>query len=358
MQTFKQSVALLDASHPGLELRLSANDADRAVVIALPIPAVHTPKLAPVAADASAASADEYARRLRRHLMPFPITPSRVASQRPGAGVSTMKLRFHAAAALFSLVGVTAARADSAPASAVTGNVAVTTDYMFRGLTQTWGRPAIQGGADYASPDGFAAGFWGSSISERSYPGGAMELDLYANYGQSINSDWSWRAGLYGYVYPGANLEQAGLASRSLNTLEANAALTWKQVTLKYNRALTDYFGVDTEQGYTGDSKGTDYLQLDVTIPLNDTWSLAFHAGHTHYTTTLAAPLANGARNPGYSDLGGTLKVQLNRHWSLSGGVTCASDADFYRRTSSFLNASDTRNVGGTRGFTMLQGTF
>ena len=59
---------------------------------------------------------------------------------------------------------------------------------------------------------------------------------------------------------------------------------------------------MDTEQGYTGDSKGTDYLQLDASLPLADAWSLALHAGHTHYTTALATPLANGARNPSYSD--------------------------------------------------------
>ncbi len=248
--------------------------------------------------------------------------------------------------------------AHSAPADDISGNVAVTSDYMFRGLTQTWGRPAIQGGADYANPNGFAAGFWGSSISERSYPGGAMELDLYASYGQAIDSDWSWRAGIYGYVYPGANLDQAGLPSRSLNTAEANVALSWKQFTLKYNRSLTDYFGVDTEQGYRGDSKGAGYLQLDAAIPLIDAWSLALHAGHTHYTTTLMAPLANGARDPGYSDFGATLKYQMAAHWSLSAGVAYATNADFYRRTSSFLDAGDTRNVGGSRGFVMLQGSF
>lgn len=245
-----------------------------------------------------------------------------------------------------------------ATATPFSGNVALSSDYMFRGLTQTWGRPAIQGGADYANPNGFAAGFWGSSISERSYPGGAMELDLYASYGHAINRDWSWRAGLYGYVYPGANLDQAGLPSRSLNTVEANVALSWKQFTLKYNHSLTDYFGVDTGQGYRGDSKGTGYLQLDAAFPLNDTWSLALHAGHTHYTTTLVTPLANGARDPGYSDLGVTLKYQLAASWSLSAGFTYATNADFYRRTASFLDASDTRNVGGSRGFVMLQGNF
>lgn len=240
----------------------------------------------------------------------------------------------------------------------VTGNVALASDYMFRGLTQSWGRPAIQGGADYTNPNGFAAGFWGSSISERSYPGGAMELDLYASYGQAIDSDWSWRAGIYGYVYPGANLDQAGLASRSLNTVEANVALSWKQVTLKYNHSLTDYFGVDTEQGYRGDSKGTGYLQLDAAFPLSEAWSLALHAGHTRYTTTLVTPLASGARDPSYSDVGATLKYQMAAHWSLSAGLTHATNADFYRRTASFLNAGDSRDVGGSRGFVMLQGSY
>ena len=62
-----------------------------------------------------------------------------------------MKLRYlTASAALLSLVCAGAA-AQQAPANPVTGNVAVTSDYMFRGLTQTWGRPAIQGGADRKS---------------------------------------------------------------------------------------------------------------------------------------------------------------------------------------------------------------
>ncbi|MDW2982618.1 TorF family putative porin [Rhodanobacter sp. KK11] len=248
--------------------------------------------------------------------------------------------------------------ASGMPASNVSGNAALASDYLFRGLTQSWGRPAIQGGADYADPAGFAAGFWASSVSERSYPGGAMELDLYASYGQAINRDWSWRAGIYAYVYPGANLDHAGLPSRSLNTAEANVALSWKQFTLKYNRALTDYFGVDTEQGYRSDSRGTGYLQLDATFALGDAWSLALHAGHTHYTTRLATPLADGARDPGYSDVGVTLKYQVATHWSLSAGLSYATNADFYRRTASFLDASDTRNVGGLRGFVMLQGSF
>jgi uncharacterized protein (TIGR02001 family) len=261
-------------------------------------------------------------------------------------------------AATLCITGI--AHADNAASSPVAGNFAVTSDYMFRGLTQTWDRPAIQGGADYTAASGFAAGFWGSSISQRTYSGAAMELDLYASYGRTFGHDWSWRAGLYGYVYPGGNLDHANphLPSRSFDTLEANVALGWKGFTLKYNRALTDYFGANAEEGYLGNSRGTGYLQLDAALPLHDAWSLMLHAGHTRYTTMLAASLANGARNPGYSDFGATLKYQLAAHWSLSGGVTHATNAAFYRRTASLMNPDEVLDVGGTRGFLMLQGTF
>lgn len=263
-----------------------------------------------------------------------------------------------ATATLLCLGGTQAARAADASVATVTGNLAMVSDYMFRGLTQTWGHPAVQGGTDLALSNGLAAGFWGSAISANSDPGGSMELDLYASYGAAINGDWSWRAGLYGYAYPGANLDKAGLPSRSLDTGEANAALGWKQFTLKYNYALTDYFGSDLEQGYRGGSSGTSYTQLDAAFPFAGTWSLALHAGYTHYATALAAPNAYGARNPAYADFGATLKNQFAAHWSASVGVTHATNRRFYGHTGSFANANDVRDVGGTRGFAMLQGTF
>ena len=53
----------------------------------------------------------------------------------------------------------------TAPVAAqeVTGNVALTTDYIFRGVTQTDGGPAISGGFD-VDADGFYVGVWGSSV--------------------------------------------------------------------------------------------------------------------------------------------------------------------------------------------------
>ena len=241
---------------------------------------------------------------------------------------------------------------------AITANVAVASDYVFRGITQTWGHPAIQGGADLSMKNGLAAGFWASNISDRSYPGGAMELDLYANYGASFNDDWSWRVGLYGYVYPGGNLGEAKprLAPRSFNTLEANAALTWKWLTLKFSRSLTDYFAIDSEQGYDGDSKGSGYLQLDASIPLSTEWSLTLHAAHTDIPVRLVTPA--GLLDPSYGDLVATLKYQFSAHWNVNVGATCATNQSFYQHTVSFLDPNDTKNVGGSRGFVMFQGAF
>ena len=261
------------------------------------------------------------------------------------------------ALAFAGLAGSASAEAGEA-AYTVSGNVALTSDYVFRGLTQTWGRPAIQGGADLTMKNGFAAGLWGSSISDDSYPGGSTELDLYASYGRPIDEDWSWRAGLYGYLYPGANLDEAGLRSRSFNTVEANLAVSWKQWTLKWNRALTDYFGVDREQGYRGDSKGTTYWQLEGAYPLSPRWTLTVRAGYTDYGTELIAPNADGARDPSYADFGLGLKYQIDARWSLIGVATRATNTRFYRHTASFDDANDTRDVGGTRGFVQLQGTF
>ena len=278
-----------------------------------------------------------------------------------------MKIKTVMASCALAFAFTPGAHAQSAPAPAApepdasfAWNAAVVSDYVFRGLTQTWGRPAIQGGGDLTMKNGFAAGFWGSSISHKSYPGGLMELDLYASYGNSFNKDWSWRAGLYGYVYPGGNLDKArpALASRSFNTLEANVALTYKWLTVKYNQSLTDYFAIDTGQGYRGDSRGTQYIQADLAVPINDTWSVALHAAHTHIPTSLVFPLASGTRDPDYNDFGATLKAQFAKHWSASAGVTYADNGAFYSHTASFLDGADTRDVGGTRGFVMLQATF
>lgn len=253
------------------------------------------------------------------------------------------------------LAGSHAALADTA----VSGNVALTSDYLFRGLSQTWGQPALQGGVDW-NAGRLHIGAWASNVSRNSYPGGGAELDLFGDVGLFQRGDWSARVGLYAYVYPGANLDHAqpALPSHTFDTLEANLSLTWKAWTLKYSRALTDYFGADVEQGYTGSTRGTQYLQLDGSIPLGKQWSLAPHLGYTGYRRGLMTPLANGARDPSYADVGLTLKYSPSERVAVSIGISHATNDKFYGHVASFRDPTDVKGLGGTRAILTLSTTF
>ena len=64
-------------------------------------------------------------------------------------------------------------------------NIGVTTDYRFRGISQSRLDPAIQGGADFTHKSGLYLGFWASSIKWiTDQPGGNAdaELDFYGGY--------------------------------------------------------------------------------------------------------------------------------------------------------------------------------
>jgi len=74
-----------------------------------------------------------------------------------------------------------------AHAEGLNGNFSLTSDYRFRGISQTQNAAAIQGGVDYTHASGFYAGNWNSSISSQMYTNGSgMESDLYAGFKKPI----------------------------------------------------------------------------------------------------------------------------------------------------------------------------
>ncbi len=101
------------------------------------------------------------------------------------------KLIGAAIAAGATLTGVGAAHAE------ITANVALTTDYVFRGVSLSDNGPAVQGGFDWSN-DTFYAGTWASSLSS------GMEMDLYAGW-TPTTGPVSWDVGIIGYFYPGAD---------------------------------------------------------------------------------------------------------------------------------------------------------
>lgn len=168
-----------------------------------------------------------------------------------------------------------------APAHAgVSGSAALASDYVFRGVSQTNGDPAVQAGVEYAADSGFYAGTWGSNVSWLSDYSAAgtsvsnsLELDAYAGYRGKLGDRVSYDVGALYYWYPGDY--PAGFNSPDTGEVYAGltvAATDALSVGAKYSHAVTDLFG------YV-DSDGSGYLDVSATLALGGGWSLAAHGG-------------------------------------------------------------------------------
>ena len=166
------------------------------------------------------------------------------------------------------------------PDNTVTANIGLFSEYIFRGIAQTAGKPAVQGGVDWSHVSGFYAGTWASNISWLedfgAYNRSSLEWDFYGGYKQNFpgSEDWSYDLGVYGYVYPGR--KNPGVFDA--DTWEIYGALGWKWASLKFSYALSDYFGARPNGQKTD---GTWYLDLSGTYPIPDTpWAVIGHFGH------------------------------------------------------------------------------
>lgn len=98
-----------------------------------------------------------------------------------------------------------AQEAEADPAVTVTGGVTLTTDYRFRGISQSAEDLAVQGTINVNHESGLYAGAWASSIDEETIAYGHTELDLYAGWTGEVASGLTADVGLLYYVYPNAS---------------------------------------------------------------------------------------------------------------------------------------------------------
>ena len=85
----------------------------------------------------------------------------------------------------------------------ITANVALTSDYTWRGVSQNQEDPALQGGFDYSSEAGFYAGVWGSNVN---FGGASTELDLYAGWATEFSNGIGLDFGVIRYAYVGSDI--------------------------------------------------------------------------------------------------------------------------------------------------------
>jgi uncharacterized protein (TIGR02001 family) len=84
------------------------------------------------------------------------------------------------------------------------GALALTSDYVFRGVSQTDGQPAAQADLHLRSQDGWFAGAWVSMARPPPSDAASHEVDLYAGLGLALSERWAATLRAVRYVYPDA----------------------------------------------------------------------------------------------------------------------------------------------------------
>lgn len=218
----------------------------------------------------------------------------------------------------------------------LTGNVALTTDYKFRGQDQdVIGRdgkaktsavkPAVQGGFDYAFGDsGWYVGNWNSSVDWLA--GNSIETDLYGGY--------KFKAGMFDldfgaltYVYPG---------NANGNTTELYGAAGWSDeaigaFTLKYSHTVSkDYFGyagAPTGSGLSG--RNTGYLNLAYSKEIAPKLTLKAAVGYTR--------MASDIRRLGYANY---VDYSVGAGYDLGNGLALTGSVQGANRKNAYLLAN------------------
>lgn len=245
-------------------------------------------------------------------------------------------------------------QAEEAPASdwSFSSNVAYTSDYYVRGLSQNFHKPALQGGFDVEHSSGFYAGTWASNVSPNTFPDASLEIDIYAGFGGDIGeSGVGYSVGFIGYTYPGGSwgdCQYGGepgctkadgvtpASNKSWNTYEANFGLSYSYFSAQVSTTLGNWFGLDESTGYDDDSKFTTYVELNAEYPFGDGWSLIGHIGHLNVTAEIADTNAgylayNGEADPDYTDY----KIAVAKSFSLAGSEGWAAEV-------AYVGANDT----------------
>ena len=179
-----------------------------------------------------------------------------------------------------------------------THNLALATDYIFRGVSQIASSNAIalSGGTDLSHSSGFAFGVWAANQNFNSDDDNdTLEIDTYASFSTKV-AGLDAKVGVVAYNYPGAY---------KYNTIEVNAGISAYGASLTYSHSLTDYFGLEN-------SNGVGYLDLSYSKEILKDLTISLHAGWTSsqgdqtyaddYRVALSYPLLGYTATLAYTD--------------------------------------------------------
>lgn len=156
-------------------------------------------------------------------------------------------MRRYAAAGLL----VAGMGAQATAGAAVTGNLALVSDYVWRGSSQTGGDPAVQAGVRLSARNGLYGSLWGSNVAFTPDIGARGEFDAALGWSGDLTPTWSLDGSVVRYVYP--------VTGRALDWTELSATATYRQ------RAWLQV--AHSRDALAGGHAGT-YAQIGGRIPL------------------------------------------------------------------------------------------
>ena len=150
-----------------------------------------------------------------------------------------------------------------ASAAESSGSAALTSDYVWRGTTQTQGDAAVQAGFKLAGDFGFYGSVWGSNVEFAPDIHASSELDFTVGWAGNLAGHWALDVNVLRYQYPSTTVD--------LDWTELNGTLTYAG---NYWLSL----------GYSPEALGSDdagvYTQIGARFPVNDAFRIEAAAGH------------------------------------------------------------------------------
>lgn len=171
---------------------------------------------------------------------------------------------------------------DDTPAITISGAATLTSDYRFRGVSQSDEGMAVQGGITISHESGFYVGAWGSNLAGWGTFGGAnMELDLIAGYKFGIG-EGTLDTGLTWYMYPsGADTTDFAELYAKLSGSVGGLGLTAGVAYAPKQEALGNAFPVGAPAD-PGDKEDNLYLSGDATYGISGApITLKAHIGYS-----------------------------------------------------------------------------
>jgi len=154
-----------------------------------------------------------------------------------------------------------------------TATATITSDYIFRGLSQTDENPAVQASFEYKHPVGFYMGVWGSNVADYVSEGN-VELDLYAGFKKEIMENLAYDLSVIYYWYPGDSQDP------ERNYVEAHAGLNYAftKLPLEPNLGL----GFNYSPNFYGEDGNAYYVSGTLRLTLPYQFALGFELGYQY----------------------------------------------------------------------------